>query len=131
MPGIYAAAGLAEYAWAEFACMVFFSMGIVSVVALFALALRSQRLAVLSTVLLLLASIFFEPWYLFAPFEEAAYADPDVQSAAVMFRKVGVTWVVTCVAAAGSLVFTFLFPRRGLQVDATPEGASGPPGEVA
>jgi hypothetical protein len=126
MTNIFAAAGLAEAAWLMDACLILFALGVVGVVTLFALALRSQRLAVVAAVVLLFATLFFRLWYCFSPFEEAAYADPDVQSAAGMFRRVGVVWVVTCVAVFGSLLFVFLTPKKAPPVAATlPEGAEG------
>jgi hypothetical protein len=118
MTGFFAAAGVAEAAWAAEACILLLALAAVGVVALFALALRSQSLAVVAAVLLLCATLFFRPWNCFWPFEEAAYADPDVRSAAGMFQTVGVVWVVTCVAVLGSLLVAFLFPAKGPPVTA-------------
>jgi hypothetical protein len=112
MAFVFAAAGLAEAAWAEFCCMVLLSMALVFVIALFALALRSRILAMTAAAILMFVTVFFQLPYLFTPFEPAAYADPDVQSAAGMFRNVGVLWVVTCIAVAGILAVTWLFPRK-------------------
>jgi hypothetical protein len=93
MTGNFAAAGLAEAAWAMAACII-------------------------AAVILLLVTLFFEPWQCFSPFEEADYADPDVRVAG-MFRTVG----VTCVAAVGSVLFAFLWPKKGTP---TTEGSHGP-----
>ena len=76
MNGIFAAAGIAEAAWAMEACMLVLAFGIVGLLTLFAFALRSRHLAVFAAVLMLLGTIFFQPWLCFRPFEEAAYADP-------------------------------------------------------
>jgi hypothetical protein len=128
MTATIAAAGIAEAAWAMAACVMTLGFGVVGVLTLFAFALRSRALAAFATVLLLLATLFFQPWHCFWPFEEAAYADPDVESAAGMFQTVGVIWVAVCVACAGSLLFAFLAPRKGLPLAATrPEGSAGLP----
>jgi hypothetical protein len=57
MSSVFAAAGLAEAAWAEDACMLFFALGLVGVVTLFALSLRSKRLAITAAVLLLFVTV--------------------------------------------------------------------------
>jgi ABC-type phosphate/phosphonate transport system permease subunit len=111
----FAAAGLAEAAWAEAACIMLLALGVVGLVTLFALALRSRSLAVMACVLLLLATALFQPWHCFSPFEKAAYSDLDVRSAAGMFRTVGCIWVGTCVAATGSVLLSFLAPKKGPQ----------------
>jgi hypothetical protein len=127
MIATFAAAGLAEAAWAMEAGLILLAMGVVGLASLVALLLRSRNLAVVGAVLCLLATLFFEPWHCFAPFDEAAYADPDVRSAAGMFRNVGVVWVVTCAAVVGVLLFAFLAPRgRPPGPAAFPEGPERP-----
>jgi hypothetical protein len=127
MASIFAAAGLAEAAWATAACVMSLALAVVGVVIVFAFALRSQGVAVFAAVLLLLATLVFQPWQCFSPFEEAAYADPDVRSAAETFRVVGVAWVVSCVAAIACLLFVFLFPKKDPRANTTPGGAEGAP----
>jgi hypothetical protein len=101
-------------------CLLLLAAGAVGVVTLFALALRSRSLAVVAAVLLLVSTIFLQPWHCFSPFEEAVDADPDVQSAAGMFRTAGVAWAVACVAVAGSSLVAFLWPKKVPPAAATP-----------
>jgi hypothetical protein len=121
----FAAAGIAEAAWAQAACMMTLAFGVVALLTLFACALRSRYVAVFAAVLLLLTTLLFQPWNCFWPFEEAAYTDPDVQSAAGMVQKVGIVWVAVCVACVGSLLFAFVAPRRPPLAATVAEGTDG------
>ena len=83
-------------------------------VALLAVLARSQHVAVVAIVFLAGFTIFFEPWYCFAPFEPEAYQDPDVVLAAAYFRVIGIAWIVTClfVLLTSAAVFRRRAPSR-------------------
>lgn len=129
MPGLVAAAGLAEAAWAMAAIGILLTFAMVGLVAGVALVRRSRTTAVAAAVLLACGTLFWEPWHCFRPFADEAYADPDVVSAAEWFRKVGFVWVAVCAGVACSLFVAVMWPRR--RPPALPAGGVAPVAEQA
>jgi hypothetical protein len=104
------------------------AFNVAGVLTLVAFGLRSRKLAVFGTVVLLLATLLFQPWKCFWLFE-VAYPEMGILSAGVICRFVGFVWLAVCVAVVGSLLFTFLTPMKGSSEAATyPTKSEGLPG---
>ncbi|VTR99430.1 hypothetical protein [Tuwongella immobilis] len=112
MLGLFAAAGLAEAAWAMAMVQIFLTFAVVGFVAGVALVCRSRTIAEGAALLWVCGTLFWKPWLCFQPFDDSASTDPDVVSAAAGFRNVGFVWVAVSAGVACSLVVAMLRPRR-------------------
>jgi hypothetical protein len=107
---LIASAGLAEAAWLFDSILLTGGLLIIATVGGIGLRMRSRVVASAAAALLALFTFYFEPWYLFEPFETAAYSDPDVAYAAWRFRALGIGWVITTLLVLVSVVTAWRRP---------------------
>ena len=111
---VFAMAGLAEAAWAQWLGLLCIGLVVLTVLALVGLVLRSRNVAVVGLALGLIVSIVFVPWEAFRPMESN---DPDAHSLMGSFRTLAVWWIVVSVVTVASAVWTFFrgsqFTSRG------------------
>lgn len=122
---LFAAAGIAEAAWALVMILMWGGLFVICIVGFSALIMASRTLAITAMVLLVAFTVFFQPWYCFIPFEPDSYKDPDVASAADEFRAVGFGWVATTVfVPVISLIAWFIHQQQGPVDDSDPASQS-------
>ena len=108
---LIALAGLAETALQMAMAIEGAGIFVVGFVALLALSTRSRTLTILAFVVLVSFSVFFQPWYNFAPFDPEVYGS-DVVYFADAYRVLGVGWILTSLLVVASVAVAWGKPVK-------------------
>ena len=127
---IFAAAGLAEAAWAAMSGLIILTFGVVGITTLVGTIFWPRRAPVVHLVIWLAATFVLQPFYCFAPFEPEAYNDPDVQSAAGMFFFAGKVWLGSLIPIVAGFIVA-AWARRKRSPDQPTPSPSGQPKATA
>jgi hypothetical protein len=93
MNPLFAAAGLAEAAWAFALIICWADLLVIITLTVSSYALRSAKVAMCATILFVLSSLFFQPWLPFIPIDDPEVAaDSDVIAWNSAFSFMAIAW---------------------------------------
>src|SRR5688572_6436320 len=108
---IFAAAGLAEAAWAMALMFAWAVILLIGALSLTGFLLRSWRVAAVALAIAAMFTVFCMPWQAFAPVEPHVYDDPDVQDWIPEFKLMAYGWLAAVIASVSSLAFASLLGK--------------------
>lgn len=105
---LLAMAGLAEAGIYLSIAIMGCGLFLIALIAYAALGFRSRWASLTAFFLLVLYSLYFEPWRTFTPFAGADFEDPDYETWTPRIQRIGIFWVLTMLLVISSNISAWL-----------------------